>query len=76
MVSLIYEAKTDNLFLSEAFEALQLEYKYWTQSPKAVRLAAPDGSTRNLSRYFADTLQPRPESYKWASPLPFKTVQY
>ncbi|EIE21836.1 glycoside hydrolase [Coccomyxa subellipsoidea C-169] len=64
MVSLIYEAKRDTLFLLEAFEALQQEYKYWNQPPKAVRLVGPNGSTVSLSRYYANTTQPRPESYR------------
>ena len=69
MVSLVFEAKRDLLFLQEAFEALQLEHQYWTQPPKAVRVAGPDGAAMSLSRYYADTTQPRPESYRCATPI-------
>ncbi|CAL8471668.1 g11210 [Coccomyxa elongata] len=64
MVSLVFEAKKDAIFLAEAFEALQTEYEYWTRPPKAVTLAGPNGETMRLSRFYADTMQPRPESYR------------
>lgn len=64
MVSFVFAARKDAVFLAEAFEALQTEYKYWTRPPKGVTLAGPNGETIRLSRYYAETMQPRPESYR------------
>ena len=67
MVGAVYEATQDQGFLAEAFAALETEHSYWTRPPKAVRVAAADGSVHSLARYYADTVSPRPESYRHAS---------
>ena len=66
MVGAVYEATQDLGFLREAFSALETEYSYWTRPPKAIRIAALDGTVHSLARYCADTASPRPESYRRA----------
>ncbi len=63
MVSAVYEETMGVSFLKSAFEALEIEYAYWTRPPKAVRIIGRDGRVHTLSRYYADTTLPRPEAH-------------
>lgn len=67
MVAAVYEAKQDRGWLAEAFLALEKEYAYWTTPPRSVSVINDpydDGGLYWLSRYYADTTLPRPESYR------------
>jgi alpha,alpha-trehalase len=68
MVRAVYEATADRSLLSEALPLLVQEHDYWTFGDKAVQVAAADGSggggAHELSRYWADWWEPRPESYR------------
>jgi alpha,alpha-trehalase len=50
--------------LQRALPLLLSEHKYWTSAPKQVRVQDKQGRVYNLSRYWADWYQPRPESYR------------
>uniref|UniRef100_A0A383VBB9 Trehalase n=1 Tax=Tetradesmus obliquus TaxID=3088 RepID=A0A383VBB9_TETOB len=66
MVRELYEAapQADPSLLSRALPLLLREHAYWTTAPKQVTISAANGTTYNLSRYYADWQQPRPESYR------------
>ncbi|KAF6257659.1 trehalase-domain-containing protein [Scenedesmus sp. NREL 46B-D3] len=66
MVREVHEAapQRDPALLSRALPLLLREHDYWTSAPKAVRVATADGTVHNMSRYYADWSQPRPESYR------------
>lgn len=67
MVAAIYDVSYDRAFLHDAFTALEMEYKYWTGPPKQLSIRAsggPEAAIHRLSRYFADTEEPRPEGYR------------
>eukprot|EP00898_Chlorokybus_atmophyticus_P005456 jgi/Chlat1/5911/Chrsp4S06406 len=58
-----YYQYTDDIDLvREALPLLQEEYAYWTRGKKLVRVEQ-GGRVHELSRYYAETDLPRPESY-------------
>ncbi|KAF8067132.1 trehalase [Scenedesmus sp. PABB004] len=64
MVRLVAEAGADDALPARALPALLAEHAHWTRGPKALRVAAPDGTVHALSRYWADWAAPRPESQR------------
>ena len=64
MVAAVYEANQDAGWLAGAFLALEREHAYWDTPPKRVIVMGRDGAQHRLSRYYADTTVPRPESYR------------
>ncbi|KAL4856740.1 putative trehalase [Chlorella vulgaris] len=65
MVAALHAATPDDSqLLLRALPALLREHSYWSTAPKGVVLRASDGQTHQLSRYWADWSQPRPESYR------------
>jgi neutral trehalase len=64
MVAAVHEATADEAFLEAAFAALENEHAYWTSTPRAVTLAGGPAAAHSLSRYWADTFEPRPESFR------------
>lgn len=66
MVGAVYGARRDAGWLAGAFPALEAEHAYWSAPPKGIVVAGPDGRRHRLSRYYADTTLPRPESYRCA----------
>ena len=68
MVLAIYDAERDKAWLQAGLSALETEYKYWTSAPKQLRVRSAwqqqQGAVHQLARYYADTVQPRPEGYR------------
>jgi len=64
-VTTVYEATKDVTWLRQALPLLVEEYAYLTRSERTVTVKDPEnGETYELSRYFANTTRPRPESYR------------
>lgn len=64
-VATVYEATKDVTWLRQALPLLVEEYAYLTRSERTVTVKDPEnGETYELSRYFANTTRPRPESYR------------
>jgi alpha,alpha-trehalase len=64
-VTAVYEATKDVTWLRQALPLLVEEYAYLTRSERTVTVKDPEnGETYELSRYFANTTRPRPESYR------------
>ena len=56
-------------WLARAASALERELKFWASPQRCVAIIGVDGQEHLLSRYFADTAEPRPESFKCATLL-------
>ncbi|EGD74807.1 hypothetical protein PTSG_07040 [Salpingoeca rosetta] len=65
IVMSIYNATGNSTFLLEAYPYLSKEYKYWNSTTTHKRVNIGLGLTAApLTRYYADTQSPRPESYR------------
>ena len=64
-VSAVYEATRDAEWLRQALPLLVQEYAYLTRSERTITVRDTEsGEVHALSRYFANTTRPRPESYR------------
>jgi alpha,alpha-trehalase len=60
----VHAATGDDALVRDALPVLRAEWRYYTSGRHAVRIAAGDGRVYALSRYWADTEAPRPESWR------------
>ena len=64
-VAAVYEATRDGTWLRQALPLLVQEYSYLMRSERVITVRdAETGENHQLSRYFANTTRPRPESYR------------
>jgi alpha,alpha-trehalase len=64
-VAEVFQATRDVEWLRQALPLLVQEYAYLTRSERTVTIRDTEtGETHELSRYFANTTRPRPESYR------------
>ncbi|KAI3693703.1 hypothetical protein L1987_76653 [Smallanthus sonchifolius] len=63
MVIEVYKRTNDTDLVKKALPALIKEHKFWNSGIHNVTVEDAQGSTHNLSRYYAMWNQPRPESF-------------
>ncbi|KAJ2891086.1 hypothetical protein IWW38_003776, partial [Coemansia aciculifera] len=63
MVKLYYEYTGDSALVVEALPLLQKELAFWQANHHQVAITKSDGTVVQLTRYYVDTDQPRPEAY-------------
>ncbi|KAK1408980.1 hypothetical protein QVD17_41187 [Tagetes erecta] len=63
MVTEVYKRTNDTDLVKKALPALIKEHKFWSWGIHNVTIRDAQGSTHNLSRYYAMWDQPRPESF-------------
>lgn len=60
--------ETTQEFKSRALRCITMEYEYWTSGLKGCAILDEHGNVHLLSRYYANTTSPRPESFKYSVP--------
>ncbi|KAJ7555262.1 hypothetical protein O6H91_05G029100 [Diphasiastrum complanatum] len=63
MVRVVYKSTSDLKFLKEAFHLLVREHRFWDSALHRVRIKDKKGQIHLLSRYSANWMEPRPESF-------------